>query len=120
VNTLEETDVIGLLETHIGTQVGRVDREVAEVKVTEQSYNKALDILQQRMTCGRGQKNIFTDVLEGKIGQARGVIAMKERERLLFQEMLRILQDYHFDFTLPRTFTIYTGNSCSTISFIVA
>ena len=50
------------------------------------------------MKC-KGAHNIFAEVLEANIAHIPGVIAIKEREKLLLREMQAVLKDYSFEYT---------------------
>jgi hypothetical protein len=50
------------------------------------------------MKC-KGAQNIFAEVLEANIAHIPGVIAIKEREKLLLREMQAVLKDYSFEYT---------------------
>jgi curved DNA-binding protein CbpA len=95
---LEETDVFGLLGNHISKEIVSCEDEIAKLKEEEKRLVAALQIVKKRMKC-KGAHNIFTDSLEANIAHIPGIIAMKEREKLLLREMQAVLKDYSFEFT---------------------
>ena len=95
---LEETDVFGLLGNHISKEIGNREGEVSKLKEEEKRLVAALQIVKKRMK-HKGAHNIFADSLEANIAHIPGIIAMKEREKLLLREMQAVLKDYSFEFT---------------------
>ena len=95
---LEETDVFGLLGNHISKEIGNREAEVSKLKEEEKRLVAALKTVKERMKC-KGAQNIFAEGLQASIAHIPGVIAMKEREKLLLREMQAVLKDYSFEFT---------------------
>ena len=88
----------GCWETISARKSGTARAEVSKLKEEEKRLIAALNIVKKRMK-HKGAHNIFADALEANIAHIPGIIAMKEREKLLLREMQAVLKDYSFEFT---------------------